>query len=222
MPIINMVYKKKKGWKPWANTIAYYKFENNLNDSSGNGRDLSMYTWSFSFSTLSSWQPYCQLNTSAEATFSNMPFSRTAYTISGFCLWDSTDNTYQKIILDLISWDNYFPRFYTWWGSNVNKISSVVSFDGYWDTFAANTRFHLVTVYDNNVVKSYINWILIHSLTYSNASTTWTLYLNWTSNYNANYRTNWKISELILENKARSETEITKYLNSMKDIYWIS
>ena len=73
MPIINIVYEEHKWWKPWANTIAYYKFDWNLNDSSGNNRNLSMYTGSFSYWTLSSWQPYCQLNTSATTNEASIP-----------------------------------------------------------------------------------------------------------------------------------------------------
>ncbi len=36
MPIINMVYKKKKGWKPWTNTLAYWELNWNADDTKNN------------------------------------------------------------------------------------------------------------------------------------------------------------------------------------------
>ena len=46
---------RPEAWKPWANTLAYYKFEWNLNDSSGNGRNASILNWSASYQTVG-WQ----------------------------------------------------------------------------------------------------------------------------------------------------------------------
>lgn len=208
-------------WQPWANTLAYYKFNWNLNDSSGNGRNLNMYTGSFSYSTLSSWQPYCQLNTNAQAYFSSFPFNRTAYTVSWWCYFTDVTSSNQKIIMDLHDGGNYFPRFYAWGWNHSGKISSVVSFDSYDPSWATNTRYYLVAVIKNNVSYSYINWNLIHSQSYSNSATSWSLFLNGTSNHNSGYYTSWRISELILENKARTAQEISNYYNQTKSDYWL-
>ena len=207
----------RPSWKPWANTIAYYKFNWNLNDSSGNNRNLSMYTWSFTYPTLSSWQQYCRLRSSAYTTNYTIPFNRTAYTISWWYSWNTISTQYQKIIVDLRSGDNYRPRafnFGSWW----NYVYWAASFDGYGVAYTHNTWYNVVTTYNNMVVSSYINWTFIHSLTYSRSETTGTLRINCaTDKTSTSYSCAWWLSELILESKARTAQEIAKYY---KDTKW--
>lgn len=215
----NAYIGERKGFVPGSNTVAYYKFDGNLNDSSGNNRNLSMVTWSFSYSALSSWQKYCQLNTSAYATYNNIPFNRTAYTVSGWCSWnDNLTSSYQKIIFNILAGSSYYPRFWAWWYNHYNKLGSIVSFDS-WNTSCENNKwYHLVSVYNNNTASSYINWQLIHSLNYSSSETSWNITINAESS-NANYRTNGRISEIILENKARTSDEILAYYSVTKSNY---
>jgi len=113
MPIINMVYKKKKGWKPWANTIAYYKFDWNLNDSSGNNHNFSGTNMTVTYWTLSWWAKYIHFPNWAWAnTQSWMPYSTSSYTINFWVKkWDSNDGTF----LDFQVWTsgvNYWNRIY--------------------------------------------------------------------------------------------------------------
>ena len=91
--------------------------------------------------------------------------------------------------------------------------------DSYDQSWTSNTRYYLVAVIKDNVSYSYINWNLIHSQSYSNSATSWNLFLNGTGNYSSNYYTSWRISELIIENKARTATEISNYYNWTKANY---
>lgn len=205
-------------WTPWSNTIAYYPFESNINDASWNNRNLSMYTGSFSYETLSSWKKVCRLNTSALAKIDSIPFNRTAYTVSAWCSWDATSTSYQKMILDLVWWSNYRPRFFT-----MNSyVSWMVSYDA-WPAFTANKWYHIVVTYNNNVSTLYIDNSQIYQVTYSNSSTTWKMLINGSdaNNYNVNYRTAGTISELILENKVWSDAERLAYYNNTKSNYWL-
>ena len=43
--IFNTEYKSYWEWKPNANTIFYYEFNNNLNDSSGKGNNATGSSW---------------------------------------------------------------------------------------------------------------------------------------------------------------------------------
>lgn len=208
-------------WEPWANTVAYYKFDWNLNDSSGNDRNLSMYTWSFTYSTLSSWQQYCRLNTAARTANYTIPFNRTAYTISWWYSWDTISTQYQKIIVDLKSGDNYRPRVFNW-GGWWNYVYWVVSFDDYGSAYTQNAWYNIVTTYNNMEVSSYINWTFIYSLTYSRSETTGTLRINWAvDTTSSNYRCAWWLSELIIEDKVRTAAEISDYYNNTKSNYWL-
>ena len=206
-------------WKPWANTIAYYKFDWNLNDSSGNNRNLSMYTGSFSYTTTSWGAKYVRFNSSAYTNTLSIPFNRTAYTISGWYTLDAVSSSYQKILLDMRADSNYRPRAYSY----NNEMVWVVSFEGRWATFVANSWYYIVTVYNNNVVTSYINTNVEWTETYSWSATSCTLRLNRASdNTSSIYGNGWGISELIIENKARTAQEISDYYNQTKANYWIS
>lgn len=212
-------FHKKPKWKPWANTIAYYKLEEDLNDYSWNNRNLSMYTGSFTYETLTSWKKICRFNTSAQTTNYTMPFNRTAYTVSCWASWDTITTAYQKIIFDFQSWSNYFPRAYDfnyWWHQ---YVSSIVSFDAGQVSYVQNKWYHMVSVFDNNTASMYIDGQLIASVTYSSSETSGTLSVNWEWNYRSGYRTWWALSELIFENKTRTATEVADYYNQTKADY---
>ena len=65
MPIINMVYKKKKWWKPWANTLAYFPLTDNENDVLGN------YTLPISWTKQDIGYRYISNNYNTRITVSN-------------------------------------------------------------------------------------------------------------------------------------------------------
>lgn len=210
-------------WTPWSNTIAYYPFESNINDASWNNRNLSMYTGSFTYETLSSWKKVCRLNTSSQCNNLTVPFNRTSYTVSCYVSWNTYDRTYQLVIFDLVSWSNYRPRayewYYSWWWKDI--VSGMVSTTANWVTYTQNKWYHIVTVYNNNNASLYINWEFIVTKTLSDSSTTWTLSVNWINDFRTWYRTGGTISELILEKRAWTATEILNYYNSTKSNYWL-
>lgn len=202
---------------PWANTVAYYPFESNINDASWNNRNLSMYTGSFSYQTLSSWKKICRFNTSALAKIGSIPFNRTAYTVSAWCSWDTISSSYQKIILDLVEWSNYRPRYFAYW----SEVTWLVSSEWSWVSYVQNQWYHILVTYTNWVARMYINNTLKATYTLSTSGTAWKMLINGTdsNNYNVNYRTAGTISELILENKVWTDTEISNYYNNTKSNY---
>ena len=52
--LINTVTPSEFPRSPWANTYAYYKFEQDANDYSGNGRNATAYN--ITYTTLTSWK----------------------------------------------------------------------------------------------------------------------------------------------------------------------
>lgn len=214
-------WKYLKNREPGENTIAYYPLEKDILDYSGNGRNLSMYSGSFSYEELSSWKKICRVNTSSQTNNLTIPFNRTGYTVSCYATFDTIDSKYQKILLDFVSWSNYFPRVYDISYQWRSIVSGIVSFDDYWASYVQNKWYYIVSVYENNVAFLYINWQLIHSVTYSDSSTTWILTINWVNDHRTNYRCWWWLSEVIFEKKARTLQEITNNFNLTKSSYWI-
>ena len=212
----NKQIKTEFWWKPWTNTLAYYEFNNNLNDSSWNSRNLSAYTWSFAYWTASWWWKYVQLSSSNTANNINIPINFDWYTVSWFVnFWEIRTTWAQWIVFDVES-NDWYPRFWTWnWWVNsycwwLNRASA-----------STNTRYHLVCVIKNKIMYCYINWQLKFQDNVANYSGSSAIFsLNWISDKSrSQYRTNAKLSELIIEKSARSQSDITKYFNKMKSKY---
>jgi hypothetical protein len=210
------IYTEKQEWQPWANTIAYYPLTSNTNDMKGWGTAYDLTpVWTFNYGTLASWKKYIIFDKTAEASISNIPFNRSAYTVSAYAFFNWPNNSYQKIILECYDQlSNYRPRFFLY----QQQVLWACSFEWHWVTYTANQRYLFTTVMENNVTKEYINWNLIHSASVSGTSSSANLII-WGTN--SNYNCNWWMSKLILEDKARTADEITAYYNLTKSNYWL-
>ena len=213
---------RPSGWKPWANTIAYYKFDWNLNDSSGNSHTLSN-TGSISYST----NPYAvNLSTSNYLYFNNTDtfnhdrtYNTWAYITARnqskdasvlMCQWTGSQNRMIFCCIDyqwkLFFW--FYGNDHTWTiTSSLNQWVNVC----YTYNYATKTY----KAYINSVKD--IEWI--NSTQYTIAS--WNLYMWALANTPSvlNYRVQWKLSEYILEDKARTAQEVADYYNSTKSDY---
>jgi len=202
-------------WKPWANTIAYYKFNNNLNDSSWNSRNLSLLSGSVSYGVASWWGEYAYFNTSTSASVS-MPtvnYGNDNYTVS-----------FYRQPKQIFSW---FQCIFDWvrdtmqdpWYIRVTK--SIYVWDDINYTAAVDTWYYITVVRSWQNISAYINWTYIGS--YQAVSWVyWTkLFINqiWNS---SSYKNNNYLWEFIIEDKARTADEITAYYNQTKSLYWIS
>lgn len=231
MPIINMVYKKKKWWKPWANTIAYYKFEWDAKDYSWNWHDLTA-SWNVSYTTLN-WRQvvYMQGSSSWNSTkLVTATFTTSANVPATFSIWCRTNangwsipNGYQLLIYYLQSSPYYRQWIYTSWGNNRDykigtnqNLQSTWVYPDIWD----NT-FHLVTAtFTTSNMKLYIDWTLKYTWTWTSAlSYNWKI-LVW-SNDDSYYWFNWYIWDTIIENIAWDDAAIANYYNQTKANYWL-
>ena len=203
MPIINMVYKKK-WWKPWSNTIAYYQLKNDIKDYSGNWHDWYTARWTTTFSDNA-----CQFNTLRcnDTLFSNYSGDITilAYVLSAtstasfwfaadwsrFPTWKFLENNFwiYNNWWEAINWQNLtFPNLLV----AVKSWTSVTLY--IWDTINATWTI-------NKSIPTNTNWI----------------YIWWYGNNNETM----KVWNLIVENKARTAQEVANYYNQTKSNYWL-
>ena len=228
MSIINLIYNSPNwggGWwrQPWANTLAYYQFDNNLNDSSWNNRNFTVKTWTVTYSTTSWGAKYAYFNNSTWTNYYEMSLNYTApMTVSFFFnpqadygTWTSTVHTIFEI------WYNQgYCRWFNTLGISWDGISSV-------PFYAMQTnQWYLVTYTRNGSSwKMYINGTLNGSWTPNHTTGTRTVRVCinqvWNTN-NSNFANNGYISELIMEDKERTAQEISDYFNQTKSLYWIS
>lgn len=240
MPIINMVYKKKKWWKPWANTIAYRPLESNANDI------VWWYNWTniswISYETLSSWKKVAK--TTAESANINIPWSSLLpilssndFTISFwiYTKWVVSESSSTNYALLFWIWKDSYPytwpqvflnKWHQWWGNW--WIRFLPEFMAHWATSTSNYNSilekwtHIFYIRENWVFKWYINNSLETTETLSLTYWTWDkwfLFCRWDVWQQQKIWSMW--SEFILEKKARTEEERTKYYNQTKWNYWL-
>lgn len=213
------------GWTPWVNTVAYYKLENNANDSSWNWYNgtwfgtawyatgkiwdsasfngsswISLPSWvkpSWDF-TLSFWIKHSgNFTGNGDAIFStNYAGARRGFVLYGFLSdWCSIQfrNSSWIVLWSLERWTAK-----TFWSDN--------------------TRHNLIATYDDSTktLKTYLDWEYINNVTLSSSPqyTTNTM-LIWKSEDTYWKYYTWWLDEIIIENKARTSTEVSDYYNSI-------
>lgn len=215
-------YIGEYGWTPWENTVAYYKFDWNLNDSSGNGRNLSLAWWSVTYWAESWWGKYAYMDSSTYTNnYASMPYNSTNYTINRWYkrVWSVSWNYW--IIADFHTGSDYFPRLKVqnsaiWFIVSRSDVSA--SGTDSWNNYCISISNWTATCYRNwTQVASYSVNSFSWNLQYFRLNTVW--YQNmW---YYYNYTGIGRLSEFIIENKARTTQEITAYYNQTKANYWL-
>lgn len=240
MPKVKKIYMRQNGvqkqiypatWNPWSNTIAYYPLNWDVNDYSGNNRNLTAYN--VTYDTLTNGEQVAYFNWSnayAILTGLSLRISKWTQNVwikksrnnSGECftqVWATGTNDW--------GWRTYTYTTSTWaiW-HNLYYNSSI--FQWYNNTWIANwTWMNVVTVVSNTWNKFYVNWQQV-TLTYSKWNTsTWF----WTRTFNTLVlsrhpwasadRCQWDISRWIIEDRAWTDAEILSYYNLTKWNYWL-
>lgn len=213
------MYIGEYGWHPWANTIAYYKFDWNLNDSSWNNRNLSIYSWSPTYWTETWWGRYIYFPNNCWTTYWEDTISYGGTTLSFWYKWNSGYNG--KPIIEI-------------WASGYNiygRISGDVTFEYFtqrdwpFPSYSAWSNWHYYTIVrgSDNYSRVYVDW---QSVAYWNWSWSWTRAVRFRFNQygdtNASSNCNsWNLSEVILETVARTAQEVADYYNQTKWDYWL-
>jgi hypothetical protein len=221
MPIINMVYKKKKGWKPWANTIAYYPLTDDFNDHSWNWYNLTSNSVQL---TTISWVKCANMNNSyctSNALVTSLPYSIVFWAKAKTSGWNKAFS-----IMWQYSWSWGWSWIMWWELSNTNNINI-----RYWN--ATNTYSSISQTIDTSwhlyVVTYSTGWCYLYidgtqtanpksSLTNSVLNTT--PFRIW-ANYEWTVLWNWYMWAVIVEDKARTAQEISNYYNLTKSNYWL-
>lgn len=220
-------------WAPWSNTIAYYPLTSSttVNDMSGNNRNLTNNWWitfwtnwwidcaSFSSSnniwlTLSStwltWNPIFTLSAFINRKWYTTQISKSQV----FMIWPV--NSSAADVWVAINWDNWANneyQYWSWWVSDVNT----------WAYNSAN-EWELVTFTNDWTNKAlYINWTKVKEWSLNINITWWNLTI-WsfpTAYTNTWQRFYWYMSNVIIENKVWTATEVLNYYNLTKSNYWL-
>lgn len=99
-------------------------------------------------------------------------------------------------------------QFWTWWWSN----------DTYHCDALLNQRACYIWTFDWSTTKAYLNWVLKNSksMTYSTDSNNKSWLLAQTVNDSTAQSYKWYIADIIMENRAWTQAEITEYFKKIK------
>ena len=197
-------------WHPTADTIWYFKFQNNLNDSSWKWNNLSVYAtpsyWTYN------WKYY----------ISSGSWYRTSliWSVVTFNFWFRSTTTSNRILLSVYTNTSYD---YNWrWDiirlNDNYRIQSMMRWN-LWYTWPRSNTWYDDSIWHNacvvrdwwNTCALYVDWVLLDSRSiWTNVPTVLSVKCK------DHQSQQWDISELIIENKLWTADEILKYYNETK------
>ena len=206
-------------WTPWANTVAYYEFDNNLNDSSGNWHNMSWYNTP-SYWTTADWANYANFSGSNWTYYLNwFPYNPSAYTISFWMNYPSYSSGGAGVIIDYWYADgSNIPLRVQDKGSKVDINSTSITPN------PSTNAWHYYTIsYSSGTASVYLDGSSTWQTFSAMAAGTGRLILwnEWGSSYHSYHAGRWKLSEFIIESKTRTAQEISDYYNQTKWNYWL-
>lgn len=205
----------RPAWAPWANTIAYYPLQSDTNDYSWNSRNLT-----------NSWVTFSDgvwiFNWSARAYISWNTQLNNWYTIS---FWEQSTVNNTSFMVDMRNNNQYWQwicALTEGWYFKIRQQITASSETEYKTLRNGNWNNWIITWDGTSNWKISVNWQLAHSVTIAKSIDTSNTTLSLWSRYS--WLTNpfsWSLSEVIIENTPRTETEKSDYYNLTKSKYWL-
>lgn len=220
-------------WRqPWANTIAYYPLTSatTTTDMWGNNNLDLTNNWGVTF-WVNAWVDCASINSSQRNALSNQ--DNIWKTLVGsqsftYCLWIYV-NSFLSDESGIISINNN--------SYNEDRALGIMTDHTIrWYISDGNVRFvytpvistwqwYLLTLTqdgDNNLMSIYLNWSLSQSISCNGTGGSSEDILWIWAKYPSNSSIHWYVSNVIIEDKARTATEISDYYDQTKWDYWIS
>lgn len=220
------IYVWSNEWLPDSNTIAYWKLDWDTSDSSNNWYDLSVKTWSMTYWTLTSWEKYWIFNGSTILNTSKTP-SWTKGTVSFYVKKNDTSEWAIFVQnVDTNNSDDYTQLSITQTSLNLWRWANWEQTNTWSYTMWTSSWHHVVLTQDWTNMNLYIDWVSQtpwNNSSWFNYFTCNQLCIWWLSRGTQTYTMlNWYLSNVIIENRVRTATQVQWYFNSTKANYWIS
>lgn len=215
-------------WTPWSNTIAYYPLTSSttVNDTSGNNKNLSK-TWTVTFGTY--WWVSCAYTQNQHSN--NAPVNYlstdsislpTNMTVS---MWVQPSTNKAGVTTCWTFWTWRPQMYWLWiWTYYNNWEACIWDFSWTYEKIWNNLWISSWNWYNMIVVKEwtkstvYKNGTLVWDYTWLQSSI-WQRFML-CDTYSSWWLT-WYMSEVIVESKLWTATEVSNYFNSMKSNYWL-
>lgn len=219
---------RPKARNPWANTLVYYKFDNQtlLNSATGTV-DATWHSWAGSYWTGYKWVGYAANIASGWAIDLTKHLPQWNFTLT-FCMklnsfppwswnlrwifgneWVVGGKNHIQFTSD---WKFEYVQYATDWSPSPSVIDSNSL------SLSANTWYVVSLVRSGNVVKIFIDWTLRkqgNDYNYNYTTQTATCWL-WACYDATNRKLNGYLDSVIIENKAWTDSEVVDYYNLIK------
>lgn len=209
---------RPSGWKPWANTVAYFPFDTDFKDYSWNWYDLTN-NW---------WVAIERVDWITCANFKDQaPYWLSRNTWSIITWWPYTYLAWLN--MNSSSWVNN-PRIFGWksdWFILWNKEKSWWVYPWYWSNtwVPYSAWWHLVCFVgdtSNGSYDAYKDWVYLNSWTWATWGKTGLVLGANEGSFSLSYdKFIGQMSKVIFEKKARTAKEIADYYNQTKANYWL-
>lgn len=219
----------RPAWRtPWANTIAYYPFETDIND----------YNWNYNltnswvtFSTIN-WVKCANFTSNVYAYSSNIPlptwssdrtisfwFYNTSLVGDTYFCWYGS-HSIGCFFAPRID-DSYLSLMGYWNNYNYDYKSIILLQTGVWEYYTIVLSNKYLQFYKNGGNKNWPSSQRSYNTTAVWNTWKFTVWCRLTSSATPWNYINWYMSNLILENVARTDQEIADYYNLTKWNYWL-
>lgn len=215
------VYPKRT---PWSNLISYYPLDWDILDHkadlwvSWTTLNLSTYTWTITYWTLSWWKKYGIFNGST--LLSRTITTTYPQTIMCWAKGTWTQTSYRGIVwnngawLIFRRWDTDYIWCYDWGGSAYRST---------WVSLSTTSWQHLAMTINGSIACIYINWVKYWPYNNSYSGQTTPRFWVWWWFQNTTQAFTWNIWDVFSFTRELTEQEIKDYYNSTKATYlWIS
>ena len=213
------------GWKPWSNTVWYRPLNSSTKLTDYQWKNA--FTWYSSSATYNSWTfAWVECLNITDMNYwrywlTSLSWYPTWWTSRTFSIW---------CYLATSSWSTYNWAFSfhsgSVWVQALKPVAFPIAWKIWWDWASISKKWTLLTfTYTSWVNSFYVNWELIW--TYNGTQSTQSISSSYPfrlwHNINATWGEwwYWGLSNLIIENKARTQEEVTSYFNSTKSNYWL-
>ena len=206
-------------WRPWNNTKIYLPLTDDYKDVISWTTLSTTWTvdltteWGVKCTRLNWWRLYGLSSAIITWNWARTLNFRFKYNSINTSEWWSAVSWWSESNYSFTSlWDNWGTAYSFSWYSASADIES-------WTSLSNWVWYNMVATYDWSTLAIYLNWTLSWSKSVN--LTTWSsdLYIWWRPSWSC--IVNWYINNVIVENKARTATEIEDYYKKTKWNYWL-
>lgn len=223
-------------WQPWINTVLYMPLDWDVVDYSSYNRSFTVYwnsasVWTPVFDTLANWKKVANFIATSSNNSNWFAFTDNVTDIPSswnmtVSLWMNRSSNWSRYMGIVDYRDNYRYTWMTWIHQNnrflfhgsSQEISTFIPTVWMW--------YNMICTVDNGTCYIYKDGVQIYSDSYTYNSPSqkvclWCYYSSWATNYR-DEAFDWKLWDVIVENKARTAQEIADYYDQTKSLYGIS